>query len=113
MRHGGCGNPAFDRKPALIVRCAGAADAVRAGGFAGGHKLLTAVHGGGHSLSGLSSCDGGIMIDVSPMRAVDVICSHARRASPPVHCSGNWTGKCKRSGWPPRPARSPIPGSRA
>ena len=65
-------NPAFDRKPALIVRCAGAADAVRAVSFAGGHKLLTAVHGGGHSLSGLSSCDGGIMIDVSPMRAVEV-----------------------------------------
>jgi FAD/FMN-containing dehydrogenase len=65
-------NPAFDRKPALIVRCVGAADAVRAVAFAAGHNLLTAVHGGGHSLSGLSSCDGGIMIDVSPMRAVDV-----------------------------------------
>lgn len=65
-------NPAFDRKPALIVRCAGAADAVRAVAFASTHKLLTAVHGGGHSLSGLSSCDGGLMIDVAPMRAVDV-----------------------------------------
>lgn len=65
-------NAGFDRKPALIVRCAGAADVVRAVSFAAGHRLLSAVHGGGHSLSGLSSCDGGIMIDVSPMHAVEV-----------------------------------------
>ncbi len=65
-------NPAFDRKPALIARCAGAADVVRAVNFAAGHSLLTAVHGGGHSLSGQSACDGGIMIDVAPMRAVEV-----------------------------------------
>ena len=72
-------NPAFDKKPALIARCAGAADVVRAVEFAGGHRLLTAVHGGGHSLSGQSACDGGIMIDVSPMRAVEVD-PQARRA---------------------------------
>ncbi len=65
-------NAAIDRKPALIVRCAGAADVMRAVSFAGTHSLLTAVHGGGHSLSGQSSCNGGIMIDVSPMRAIDV-----------------------------------------
>ena len=65
-------NAAFDRKPALIVRCAGAADVVRAVSFAAGHDLLTAVRGGGHSLSGQSGCDGGIVIDVSPMRAVEV-----------------------------------------
>jgi FAD/FMN-containing dehydrogenase len=65
-------NPAFDRKPALIVRCVGAADVTRAVSFAASHSLLTSVHGGGHSLSGQSACDGGIMIDVSPMRAVEV-----------------------------------------
>ncbi len=65
-------NPAFDRKPALIVRCAGAADVRRAVQFAAARSLLTAVRGGGHSVSGQSGCDGGIVIDVSPMRAVDV-----------------------------------------
>lgn len=65
-------NAAFDRKPALIVRCAGAADVVRAVSFAAAHDLLTAVRGGGHSLSGLSACDGGLMIDLSAMRAIEV-----------------------------------------
>ena len=65
-------NPVFDKKPALIVRCAGAADVRRAVKFAAAHGLLTAVRGGGHSLSGQSACDGGVMIDLSPMRAVEV-----------------------------------------
>ena len=65
-------NPAFDRKPALIVRCAGAADVRHAVQFAAARSLLTAVRGGGHSVSGQSGCDGGIVIDVSPMRAVEV-----------------------------------------
>ena len=65
-------NPAFDKKPALIVRCVGAADAQRAVRFAAAHGLLTAVRGGGHSVSGQSTCDGGLVIDLSPMRAVEV-----------------------------------------
>ena len=65
-------NPAFDRKPALIVRCLGAADVRRAVSFTAAHGLLTAVRGGGHSVSGQSGCDGGLVIDVSPMRAVTV-----------------------------------------
>ena len=65
-------NPAFDRKPALIVRCVGAADVRRAVNFSAAHGLLTAVRGGGHSVSGQSCCDGGLVIDLSPMRAVEV-----------------------------------------
>lgn len=65
-------NPAFDRKPALIVRCVGAADVRRAVNFTAAHGLLTAVRGGGHSVSGQSGCDGGLVIDVSLMRAVEV-----------------------------------------
>jgi FAD/FMN-containing dehydrogenase len=65
-------NPAFDRKPLLIVRCVGAADVRRAVNFAAAHGVLTAVRGGGHSVSGQSGCDGGLVIDVSPMRAVEV-----------------------------------------
>ena len=65
-------NPSFERRPALIVRCVGAADVRAAVNFAAARGLLTAVRGGGHSLSGQSGCDGGIVIDVSPMRAVEV-----------------------------------------
>jgi FAD/FMN-containing dehydrogenase len=65
-------NPAFDRKPALIARCIGAADVMHAVSFAAAHGVLTAVHGGGHSLSGQSACDHGLMIDVAPMRAIEV-----------------------------------------
>lgn len=65
-------NGAFDRRPALIVRCAGAADVVQAVNFGRDHDLLIAVRAGGHSLSGQSVCDGGLMIDLSPMRGVRV-----------------------------------------
>jgi FAD/FMN-containing dehydrogenase len=65
-------NAAFNRKPALIARCAGAADVVHAVGFASAHGLLTAVRGGAHSLSGQSVCDGGLVIDLSPMRSVHI-----------------------------------------
>src|SRR5262249_13179070 len=60
-------NGAFDKKPALIARCADAADVSQAIRFARAHELLVAVRGGGHSLSGQSVCDGGLMIDLSPM----------------------------------------------
>ncbi|MGH8136644.1 MAG: FAD-binding oxidoreductase [Steroidobacteraceae bacterium] len=65
-------NGAFDRHPALIARCAGAADVVQAVNFARAHELLTAVHSGGHSISGQSVCDGGLMIDLSPMKGIRV-----------------------------------------
>jgi FAD/FMN-containing dehydrogenase len=65
-------NAAFDKKPALIARCADAADVQQAVRFAAAHRLLTAVKGGGHSLSGQSSCDGGLLISVSPMREVRI-----------------------------------------
>ena len=65
-------NGAFDRQPSLIARCAGAADVTQAVAFARTHNLLVAVRAGGHSLSGQSVCDGGLMIDLSPMRSVHV-----------------------------------------
>ncbi len=65
-------NGAFDRRPALIVRCAGPSDVVQAVNFGRAQDLLIAVRAGGHSISGQSTCDGGLVIDVSPMRAVRV-----------------------------------------
>ena len=65
-------NALFDKKPALIARCTGAADVQAAVNFAREHQLLTAVRAGGHSFSGKSSCDGGLMIDLQPMQGVRV-----------------------------------------
>ena len=75
----GIWNGMFDRTPGLIARCADVSDvqnAVRAASDAG---LLTAVRCGGHSLAGFSTCDGGMVIDLSRMRQVTVD-PEARRA---------------------------------
>ena len=68
-------NGAHDRRPALIVRCAGVADVMRAVEFARSENLLVAVRGGGHSIPGFSTCDGGIVIDLS---ADDRACASTR-----------------------------------
>jgi hypothetical protein len=65
-------NGAHDRRPALIVRCAGVADLMRAVDFARSENLLAAVRGGGHSLPGFSTCDGGVVVDLSAKTAVRV-----------------------------------------
>src|SRR4051812_21237698 len=65
-------NGAHDRYPALIVRATGAADVIRALEFASSEKLTVAVRGGGHSIPGLSSVDGGLVIDLSAMQGIQV-----------------------------------------
>ncbi len=67
-----CFNALVDRRPAVIVRCAGAADVVAAFDFARAHGLEVAVRGGGHNPAGHCVCDGGLVIDLSRMRTVDV-----------------------------------------
>jgi FAD/FMN-containing dehydrogenase len=65
-------NGAHDRRPALIARCAGVADVLRAVELARSEHLLVAVRGGGHSIPGFSTCDDGLVIDLSGMQAVHV-----------------------------------------
>src|SRR5688500_12224792 len=65
-------NAMHRRRPALIVRCTGTADVVDAVKFARQQNLLVAVRGGGHSVAGHSSCENGIVIDLTRMRGVDV-----------------------------------------
>lgn len=65
-------NGAVDRRPALIVRCAGADDVAAAVRYARDHDLPLSVRGGGHSVSGHGVCDGGVMIDLSLLKAVTV-----------------------------------------
>jgi FAD/FMN-containing dehydrogenase len=65
-------NGAHDRHPALILRCAGVADVIRGVQFARSQDLLLAVRGGKHSIPGFSTCDDGMVLDLSPMQAVRV-----------------------------------------
>jgi FAD/FMN-containing dehydrogenase len=59
-------------KPALVVRASGTADVIDAVNFARENGLLIAVRGGGHSVAGLSSVDGGLLLDLARMNGVDV-----------------------------------------
>jgi len=65
-------NGAIDRRPALIARCAGADDVAEAVRFARERDLPVSVRGGGHAVAGHAVCDGGLMIDLSLMKAISV-----------------------------------------
>jgi FAD/FMN-containing dehydrogenase len=65
-------NGTHERRPALIVRCSGVTDVLRALEFARGQELEVAVRGGSHSIPGFSTCDGGIVIDLGAMQGVRV-----------------------------------------
>jgi FAD/FMN-containing dehydrogenase len=65
-------NGAIDRRPALIARCTGAADVRAAVRFARARDLVVAVRGGGHNVAGTAVCEGGIVLDLSPMKGMRV-----------------------------------------
>jgi FAD/FMN-containing dehydrogenase len=65
-------NGLIDKRPALIVRCSGVADVLDSLRFARDHNLLVAVRGGGHNVAGFGTCDGGLVIDLSPLRGIRV-----------------------------------------
>src|SRR5258705_7878883 len=65
-------NAMIDKRPALIARCAGAADVFEAVRFAAAHEMLVSVRGGGHNVAGTAGCDNGLMVDLSPMKGIRV-----------------------------------------
>src|SRR5438270_6165179 len=65
-------NGMIDRRPSLIVRCTGTSDVIAAVGFARSEGLTVAVRGGSHNVAGNATCDGGLVIDLSPMKGVRV-----------------------------------------
>ncbi len=80
-------NAMHDAEPGLTVSCVGTADVVQAVNFARENGLLVAVRGGGHSIAGLSNTDGGMLLDLSPMRGVLV---HPERNTAEVQGGALW-----------------------
>jgi len=101
-------NGMMAKTPGLIARCTDVADIQAALRDASSTYILTAVRCGGHSLAGHSSCDGGLMIDLSRMRAVRVEPEH-RRASFAGGCLlGNIYLATHPTAWPFRRASCPT-----
>lgn len=65
-------NGMIDRRPSMIVQCAGAADVIHAVKFARQHHLLVSIKGAGHNIAGNAMCDNGLVIDLSQMKSIRV-----------------------------------------
>jgi FAD/FMN-containing dehydrogenase len=65
-------NAMIDRHPAVIVRCMGVEDVVQAVNLARDQRVLVSVRGTGHNVAGFAVCDDGIVIDLSPMKRIEV-----------------------------------------
>jgi hypothetical protein len=106
-------NGSIDRFPALIARCRGVADVMTAVKFARSSGLPVAVRAGGHSYPGYSVCDGGIVIDLGPMKGIRVDPETRGRASRQASSGASSTARPSRSGSPPPAASSATPVSPA
>ena len=95
-------NGMIDRRPALIARCAGAADVLAGVRFAREHNLPLSIRGGGHSVAGTAVCEGGLMLDLSGMKGIRVDPTRRIVQAQP----GLTTGRPRHSSWRPRPAWS-------
>jgi FAD/FMN-containing dehydrogenase len=78
-------NGMIDRHPAAVVRCAGVADVVSCVRFAREHGVELSIKGGGHNVAGLAASDGGLLLDMSPLRGAWVD-PRARRARAQAGC---------------------------
>ena len=65
-------NASIDRHPGAVARCLDAADVAVGVSFARTHELLLAVRGGGHDVGGHGTCDGGLVLDLGPMKGIQV-----------------------------------------
>lgn len=65
-------NGMIDRRPGMVIRCAGTGDVMRGVSLAREYGLLLAVRSGGHNIAGSAVCDGGLLLDLTPMKSVRV-----------------------------------------
>ena len=65
-------NGMIDKRPLGIVRCSGSGDVLAAIAFARAYGIVVAVRGGSHNIAGNATCDDGLVIDLSPMKSIDV-----------------------------------------
>jgi FAD/FMN-containing dehydrogenase len=99
-------NAMVDRRPALIVRCAGVADVMKGVEFARSHDVPLSIRGGGHSVAGKAVCDGGLMLDLSPMKGIRVDPARRRPKPKPGSLWASSTTRRRLSGWRPRSGSS-------
>ena len=92
-------NAMIDRRPALIARCRSTADVVAAVALRREHDLPVSIRGGGHNVAGHAVCDGGVMIDLSPMRGVRVDPSGGARGSRAARPGATSIARPRPSGW--------------
>jgi len=89
----------IDKRPALIARCAGSQDVVACVNFARNHDVLISVRGGGHNFAGKAVCDGGLMIDLSAMKGIEIDPEQVRRIVLSLQCLqtviGLWPTPCR------------------
>src|ERR1700724_3153519 len=82
-------NGLVNKRPAMIARCAGVADIADAVNVARKLNLEVAVRGGGHNVAGRATLDGGLMIDLAPMKGIHV---DAKAATARARGGGAWGG---------------------
>ena len=80
-------NGVADQRPSLIVRCVDEVDVIAAVDFARTHALPLAVRSGGHSMAGAGTCNEGMVIDLAPMRGIDI--DPVRRVAR-IEAGANW-----------------------
>jgi FAD/FMN-containing dehydrogenase len=104
-------NVGIDRRPAVIAPCATAADVAEALRMARDGGLAVAVRAGGHSVAGFSTNDGGLVIDVRPMKDIRVDPDNRTVTVGAGVTWGTSTEPPRNSGWPPPAAACRPPAS--
>lgn len=65
-------NGMIDKNPAIVAKCLDAGDVIQAVNYARSNKLIVSVKAGGHNVAGNAVCEGGVMIDLSKMKAIQI-----------------------------------------
>jgi FAD/FMN-containing dehydrogenase len=92
------GTALIDKRPALIARCTDVDDVITSVRFAREHDLLVSMRGGGHSAAGRAVCEKGLMIDLSPMKGIQIDAKGRTARAEPGLRLGEFDGKTQSFG---------------